>query len=176
MNKYPACLNVGASVMDSAHAEPLASEAWRNICDTFLLTVSPLAAAAPAKQGLSLPQRAHANSHSHSPDYRRTHIYRCCFVAFSSGFSVTAIFGVNVKKKMDVKIVQFFFTSSKRGHLTFLKGSCWIFYQRNYPSIHLSSIPFSPALRSLGLEEPIPAVIGRGQGTWKSCRVCRRAT
>lgn len=95
MNKYPACLNVRASVMDSAHAEPLASEAWRNICDTFLLTVSLLAAAAPAKQGLSLPQRAHANSRSHSPDYLCIYcIYRCCFVAFSSGFSATAMFSV----------------------------------------------------------------------------------
>lgn len=42
--------------MDSAHAELLASEAWRNICDTFLLTVLPLAAAAQGKWGLSLPQ------------------------------------------------------------------------------------------------------------------------
>lgn len=42
--------------MDSAHAELLASEAWRNICDTFLLTVLPLAAAAQGKRGLSLPQ------------------------------------------------------------------------------------------------------------------------
>lgn len=56
LNKYPACLNVQASVMDSAHAELLASEAWRNICDTFLLTVLPLAAAAQGKWGLSLPQ------------------------------------------------------------------------------------------------------------------------
>lgn len=102
-------------------------------------------------------------------------IYRCCFVAFSSGFSATAICGVNVKK-MDIKILQFFFTSSKRGDLTFLKGNCWMFYQRNYPSIHLSSTPFSPALWSLGLEEPITAVFERGQGTWKSCRVYRRAT
>lgn len=40
--------------MDSAHAELLASEAWRNICDTFLLLVSPLAAAAQGEAGAPL--------------------------------------------------------------------------------------------------------------------------
>ncbi len=54
--------------MDSAHAELLASEAWRNICDTFLLLVLPLAAAAEGKRGLSLPQRVHAGSQNVSPD------------------------------------------------------------------------------------------------------------
>lgn len=44
------CLNALALVMDSAHAELLASEAWRNICDTFLLLVLPLAAAAEGKR------------------------------------------------------------------------------------------------------------------------------
>lgn len=54
--------------MDSAHTELLASEAWKNICDTFLLLVLPLAAAAEGKRGLSLPQRVHACSLKGLPD------------------------------------------------------------------------------------------------------------
>lgn len=46
--------------MDSTHAELLASEAWRNICDTFLLLVLLLTAAGEGKQGLSRPQWVHA--------------------------------------------------------------------------------------------------------------------
>lgn len=56
VNTYPVCVKVQASVMASAHAELLASEAWRNICDTFCWR---------CHRWLKLPRRSRA-SHSHS--------------------------------------------------------------------------------------------------------------
>lgn len=102
MNKCPASLDAQASVMDSAHAELLASEAWRNICDTFLLTVLPLAAAAQGKWGLFLPrwvQRQLSERLARLP--RRISLL---LRSFSLGPPRCHVSSVNVKKKKVISV------------------------------------------------------------------------